>query len=233
MLSWALTEVNVHTSVWASTPNWRPNMSAEVERDFCDISVRRKYAAYKCPLVSGNTEKFKTLELLFNYMDWIFCQLFLHLHCLTALIWLHNGKHFALVSCCTWGSNHCSVIQCDAQPGALCYTPSWVEPVLRAHSCGHMQQHQNQSWEGHRMTCRHPGLASFAKKALSQKLRKKWIKHQRWPTAETSFLDPGIWKELLSREMLHWKQCKTEPTREASGYFSVQEPPPSCFLSPL
>lgn len=121
MLTWALTEVNVHPSVWASTPNSRPNMSAEVERDFCDISVRRKYAAYKCPQISGNTEKFKTLELLFSYRDWIFCQLFPHLHCLTALIRLPNGKHFALVSCCTWGSNHmlCDPMWCTARRPVL------------------------------------------------------------------------------------------------------------------
>lgn len=106
MLTWALTEVNVHTSVWASTPNSRPNVSSEVERDFCAIFVRGKYAAYKCPQVSGNTEKFKSLELLFSFGDWIFCQLFQHLHCLTALIQLPSYKHFALVSCCTWGSNH-------------------------------------------------------------------------------------------------------------------------------
>lgn len=117
MLTWALTEVNVHTSVWASVPNSRPNMSVEVERDFCDISVRGKYAAYRCPQVSGNTEKFKTLELLFSFRDWMFCQLFLHLHCLTTLIQLPSCKHFALVSCCTWVSNHmlCDRMWCTAR----------------------------------------------------------------------------------------------------------------------
>lgn len=45
--------------------------------DFCDIYVRGKYAAYKCPQVSGNIEKFKTLELLLSFRDWIFWQLLL------------------------------------------------------------------------------------------------------------------------------------------------------------
>lgn len=45
--------------------------------DFCDIYVRGKYAAYKCPQVSGNIEKFKTLKLLLSFRDWIFWQLLL------------------------------------------------------------------------------------------------------------------------------------------------------------
>lgn len=182
-------------------PNSRPNMSVEVERDFRDISVRGKYAAYRCPQVSGNTEKFKPLELLFSFRDWMFCQLFPHLHCLTTLIQLSSCKYFALVSSpiVLGEAITCSVIRCDAQPGSLCYTLGWEEHVLQAHSRSHVQSHQNQSWEGHKMACRHLGLASFANKALSQKSEKKWIKHQGWPTAETSFLDPGIWKELLAR----------------------------------
>jgi len=53
-------------------PNSRPNVSAEVERDFCDISLREKYAAYKSPhfhIFGGNTEKVKPLELIFSFRD--------------------------------------------------------------------------------------------------------------------------------------------------------------------
>lgn len=90
--------------------------------------------------------------------------------------------------------NHPRTPRCEVMHS---HPPGWVERGLRAHSCGHMQPHEIQSWEGHRMASRHLGLDSFTKNTLNQKLQKKWIKHQRWPTAETSFFYPGIWKELI------------------------------------
>lgn len=57
MLTWDLTEGNVHTSVSTSMPNSKPSMSQEVDRDFCDISARKKYTLYKYSQDSGNTIK--------------------------------------------------------------------------------------------------------------------------------------------------------------------------------
>lgn len=142
MLTWALTEVNVHTSAWASTSNSRPNMSAEVERDFCDIYVRGKYAAYKCPQVSGNIEKFKTLELLSSFRDWIFWQL---LPSFTLPNW--TDLFTQLQTLCNWSpvalgeATTYFMMQCDAQLASLCYMPGWEELVLQACSCGHVQPH--------------------------------------------------------------------------------------------
>lgn len=217
MPTWDLTEVNVHTSVSASMPNSRPNMSVEVEKDFCDISARRKYAAYKYSQDSGNTIKSLNFYLVLGTS--VSSLAFTLPNCTYRVILLRT-----LISCCTWGSNRvfCDPKQCTAWVPHRAGSSMGYEHTLVA-MCKHtkIRAKKDTGW--------HVGILDCL---LSQrKLKKKWIKHQRWPTAKRSFFDLDIWKQILSREMLHQKH--SAKNRGAICYFSVQVPPCSCFLSPL
>lgn len=158
-------------------PDSRPNMSQEVERDFCDISARRKYAAYKYSQDSENTIKSLNSHLVLGTSARSLS--FTLPNCTYRVIQIQT-----LISCCTWGSNpiFCDPKQCTAWVPHQAGNSMGFEHTLVA-----MSKHTK--IKAKKDTGWHVGILDCL---LSQrKLPKKWIKHQRRPTAERSFLGLG------------------------------------------
>lgn len=92
--------------------------------------------------------------------------------------------------------------------------------------CTHAKK---QSWEEHKMA----SWTGYLRKGLKPEVTKEMNQASEVTYCRnvTSWL-PYLERAFIKRNATLKTQCKTESTREVGGYFSVQEPPPSCFLSP-